>query len=314
MSAPWLSVAMPVHCGARDLPATLASVAAERPSGVEFLIYDSSPDTACSAIVGRYADALDIRYIAMPGLRGWPDKTNLAVRNASSPHVAMLHQDDVWLPGRLASIRQSITSVPEAVMHVAPTRLIDASGRDIGKWSPPFTAGLWSGPEFGRRLIVQNFIAIPTPVIRRDAWLGVGSMDPALWYTADWDLYLKLASLGPIAVTDQATTAFRLHGGSLTMTGSRNARDLERQLQIVLDRHGDAFGLNSDVRLRARALASAAINCRLAAAAAGHPRAMFPALLQLLRLGPVNACRYLQESRLLDRLLPRLKLRATGAM
>lgn len=305
---------MPVHCGGRDLPASLESIAAERPDGVEILIYDSSPDGTCTDIVRRYVDILDIQYVHMPELGGWPDKTNLAVANASAPFVAMLHQDDIWLPGHLTTVRHSIASRPEAVMHVAPSRLVDAGGTDIGKWSLPLAPSVWPGSDFGRCLIVQNFVAVPAPVIMREAWLATGNMDPTLWYTADWDLYLKLAKLGPIAVTDRATVAFRLHSGSLTMKGSRNAADLRQQFEIVLCRHGDAFGLDLDRRLRARARASAAINCALAAAAAGSTKALAMVMARLLALGPFDACRYLHESRLYERLLPRIRLRVAGSI
>lgn len=314
MTAPWLSVAMPVHCGARDLPATLASAAAERPQGVEFLVYDSSPDHACGEIVAHYADRLNVRYITTPELRGWPDKTNRAMHDAAAPHVTLLHQDDLWLPGHVEAIRDSITASPHAVMHVASSRLIDEQGADIGHWATPLVTGTWSGKAFGQRLIVQNFLAIPAPVIRRDAWLTVGGMDPALWYTADWDLYLKLAALGNVAVRPHTTTAFRIHGSSLTMTGSRDARDMREQLDIVLERHGAFFGLATDRRLRARAEASAAINCGLAQVAAGRPASLIAALLRLLGLGPVDAWLYLRDSRLINRLAPRLRLRMTGAL
>ena len=314
MPSPWLSVAMPVHDGAHVLPATLDSVAAAKAEGIEFLIYDSSTDTACRDIVAGYADRLAIRYRAMPDVRGWTDKTNLAVADASAPHVAMLHQDDLWLPGHAEAVRASIAGAPDAVMSVAASRFVDLSGRDLGRWSTPFAAGTWSGDDFGRGLIVQNFLAIPSPVVRREAWLATGGMDTALWYTADWDLYLKLAQRGTVAVRPQTTTAFRIHGGSLTMTGSRAAGALREQHEIVLKRHGDAFGLGRDRRLHARARASAVINCGLAGAAAGQSGSMWPTVRSFLALGPADAWRYVHESRIADRVLPRLRARLSGAL
>lgn len=311
---PWLSVVMPIHNGARDLDATLASVAAERPEGVEFLIYDSSKDDACGTIVARYADRLDIRYAAMADVEGWPQKTNLAVCDARARHIAMLHQDDLWLPGHVRSVRDSISADPHAAMHIAPSRFINVHGRDIGQWSPPFETGACPGQDFGRRLIVQNSIAIPSPIIRRDLWLAVQGLDPTLWYTADWDLYLKLATLGHIQVRRQATTAFRIHGTSLTMTGSRDAPALRKQFDLVLGRHGANFGLDGDLRLRARVMTSVDINCVLAAAAAGKKRSLLLALRRFLCLGPANALRYIYESRIVDRVLPRLRARLEGSL
>ncbi len=59
------------------------------------------------------------------------------------------------------------------------------------------------------RLLVQNFLAMPAPLVRREAMLQVGGMDDTLWYAADWDLWLKLAALGPTLYVPQA-----LHGVS----------------------------------------------------------------------------------------------------
>jgi GT2 family glycosyltransferase len=311
---PWLTVVMPVHNGADYLRATLASVVTEPVDGIEFLLIDSSNDERCAMIVRDFAQSLTLRYIPRPDVKPWPTKTNIGVEMARAQHVAMLHQDDIWLPGHVEAVRKSIEEAPDAVMSVAASRFMDVNARDLGQWSLPLAAGLRAGEAVGQRLIVQNFVAIPSPVIRRDAWLKVGGLDPMLWYTADWDLYLKLAKSGRVAVRRQATTAFRIHGGSLTMTGSRDAGDLRQQLEIVLERHGESFGLNRDRHLKARALASVEINVGLALAAAGEARSLLGTFGTLLRLGPVNAVRYIQNSRIVERVWSRMRTRISGVL
>lgn len=314
MATPWLSVVMPVHGGAQYLPATLASVVAEKPDRVEFLIYDSSPDTACRDIVAAHEGQLDIRYVAMPGVPSWQEKTNRAAAEARAPHVSMLHQDDLWLPGHVEAVRAAIATHLGAAMSIAASRFIDAGGRDVGPWALPFGPGIYPGHNLGQRMIVQNVLAIPSPAIRREDWLAVGGLDTGLWFTADWDLYLKLAKRGDIVVRPQVTTGFRIHGSSLTMTGSRDENALREQLEIVLERHGEAFGIKDDRRLRARALASVDINCGLARGAAGQKRWIWPTVSRFLRLGPVNAWHYVHESRIADRALPRLRARVSGVL
>jgi len=312
---PWLSVVVPVHDGARFLGATLAAAAAEQPAGVEFLLYDSSDDGGASqAIAEVYADRLMIRYVATPECKPWTAKTNRGVREAAASHVAMLHQDDLWLPGHLAAVRAGIAGAPGAALSIGPSRFIAADGRDVGGWALPFPPGLHEGAEVVAALIVQNTIAIPSPVISRAAWLAVGGMDEALWYTADWDLYLKLAQAGPVQVRPGATTAFRLHGSSLTMTGSRNAEEFRHQHEVVLARHLPA--VPAAVRGRQERLARAAVaaNCALAAGSRGRIGPLLRGLGAVLALGPLGWGRFLGQTRLLDRTLPRLRLALAGSL
>lgn len=312
MEAPWLSVVMPVHNGARDLPATLESLARNEVRGIEFLIYDSSTDEDCEQIVANHATRLPLVYTRLDDAGSWPAKTNKGVRQARAPHVAMLHHDDLWLEGHADMLRASIGCYPEAVMHVGPSRLIDPAGRGIGSWSLPMQTGLYTGMDFGRLLLVQNFIAAPSPVFRRDAWLAVGGMDESLWYTADWDVYLKLCLRGAVAVRAQASTAYRLHGHSLTSTGSRDNADLRRQMEAVLERHAVCF--NPGQALLDQAGASIAINCALAAAATGQGGCLRMALARLWRLGLRGALGYLHTARLVERIMPRLRLKLSGVL
>lgn len=310
--APWLSVAMPVHNGQHLLGATLDSAAAEMPDGVEFILFDSSPDPEPTRrIAESFQSRLNLRYEATPDLLPWTAKTNRAVAEARAPHVAMLHQDDLWRAGHLSALRAALTFAPEAAFSIGPSCFIDDDGRPLGPWNLPFRAGLYSGETFTDTLIVQNSIAIPAPLIRRDLWLSCGGLDDALWYTADWDLYLKLARLGPVLVRPEATTAFRLHRGSLTVKGARNADAFRDQLQRVVNRHLPETIGKSTAKL---AQASVEVNCFLAAALYGAPRRPLNLLRVLLSLGPMGLARYLHRSRLIDRLLPRLRLRRAGGL
>lgn len=308
-SLPWLSIVMPVHSGAHFLPATLASLVGEPTDGVEIIILDSSPDDSCKAIIDRFDDRLMIRYHVRRDVLPWPEKTNLGVEMATATFVTMLHQDDLWLPGRVDAARNAIDDMGDAALHIAPALLVDEHGRRVGRWSPPLREGRHPSAHVIERLLVQNFIAIPSPLIRRSAWLTAGGMDGNLWYTADWDLYLKLAARWPVLVGDRPTTAFRVHSKSLTMTGSKNAASLHDQLAVVLERHG---GQAERATMR-RARASISVNCALAAAANGEGSALLRVLTALVGLGPIGLFRFLDDTRLIERLLPRARLWLAGS-
>ena len=308
---PWLTVVVPVHEGETYLGATLDSIIAENPEGVEIRLYNSGDDGgAARRVADRFSGKLAMVWQDLPEIKPWTAKTNLGVAEARTPYVAMLHQDDLWLPGHLGAVRKAITDHPGAALSIAPSRFAAPDGRLIGDWRLPFAIGRHSGKAVTKTLLVQNTIAIPSPVISRDAWVAVGGMDELLWYTADWDLYLKLARAGDVLVRDSVTTAFRIHGGSLTMTGSRDVAAFREQLNIVLDRH-----IGTVTRRDANeARASIAVNCALAGIRGTASAALWPALASLVRLGPAGFARYLHKSRLIDRVLPRLRLGLVGAL
>jgi len=311
---PWLSVAMPVHHGERWLPFTLESLAVQDCTGVEFIILDSTPGHSCKEIVSRFTDRLDIRYEHVPDVTSWPAKTNLAVERAAAAHVAMLHQDDLWEPQRTKSARAAIASAPDAILLLNPSRIIDERGRHLGLWRCPLPADrLIDGRKVAERLLVQNFLAIPAPIIQKRAWLDCGGMDEALWYTADWDLYLKLLARGPVFYSSTPSTAFRVHGSSLTVSGSRERPDFRQQMEEVFDRHSNLVPASELPRIRRRANASIAVNCALAQASTGSASALLRAFAEVLSLGPAQALRYIRDSRILDRALPRLRARMAGS-
>ena len=138
-------------------------------------------------------------------------------------------------------------------------------------------------------------------------------MDELLWYTPDWDIWVKLAANGPVVYHDDITTAFRIHENSLTVTGSRDASDFLRQMQIVLHRHLGRISPARRRRVEPVALASIRVNSSLAAASSGNVTDLFRAAGAMLSLGPSGLGRYLRDSRLHERVGSRLRAKLAGA-
>lgn len=310
---PWLTVIMPVYRGERWIEQALQSLANQSDDGVELIVIDSSPDNATADIVRRFSGRLRVRLEEKSTLPSWHPKTNKAVEMASADHICWLHHDDLWMEGRAAAIRGWIRAASEAALHLAGSLIIDEAGRSLGVWRCPFdTDGPLDPTMLLERLLVQNFIAAPAPVYRKDAWLAAGGVDEDLWYTGDWDIWLKLAAQGPVWHHREVATAFRVHGSSLTVTGSRDTADFERQMQIVLDRHLPRLAAHRS-RVHRAGVASIKVNGALAAAASGRLAPLLPALGRVLALGPAGIHRYLRDSRIADRLIPRVRAKLMGS-
>ncbi|MXN75180.1 glycosyltransferase [Burkholderia sp. 4701] len=316
---PVLSVIMPVHHGERFIGHALASIADQLPPterhSVEVLVIEIASDTPSLDIARTFSDRMRLRIMMQPDLRMWHAKTNFGVMQASADHVCWLHQDDLWLPGRFDAIKSWIADAPAAALHIAPSLFVDAEGASLGRWHCPLDAsGLVPHEVLVRRLLVQNFVAAPAPVFRKDIWLQCGGLDEDLWYTADWDIWLKLAMQGDTYFHADVLTAFRVHGSSLTVSGSRNVDDFARQMKTVLARHIAVLDEPTRKKIEPLAETSILINTALARAGAGDMSRLPGSLHALISLGPSGLTTLLRDSRLVERVSARVRAKFRGSM
>jgi glycosyltransferase involved in cell wall biosynthesis len=314
MEKVWLSVIIPSHNGQRWLSTALQSIADQKGRGVEVIIVDSSTEDTSLAIAETFSTQFLVRAFRRPDLLSWTAKTNFGVEQAKGNWICMLHQDDFWLPNRSTQLQNWLVSQSDAVMHLHPCYIVDEVGRRLGLWRCPLPADDSPVPAqlLYERLLVQNFIGIPTPAIRRDAYLMVGGLDKALWYTADWDLYLKIASIGNVCYHSTPLACFRVHRNSLTVLGSRDIQDFRKQHSAIVDRHIGKLTPDSRTATLRLSKASIEVNVALAAAVAGKFGAISKAIRSVLFLGPAGIARYLSYSRIVDRALPRLRAAVAG--
>jgi glycosyltransferase involved in cell wall biosynthesis len=306
---------MPLHEGEVYLDQALASLPDDPDGLIEVIALDSSVEPRCRAIIEHHAARLTLRYEHLPHIASWTAKTNRAVSMARAPHVAMLHQDDLWLPGRLEAILAALDAEPVAALLLTAANIIDDQGRNLGLWRCPLDAyDSWNGAAVLERLLIQNFVALPSAVLRRDLWLQVGGLDESLWYTPDWDLYIKAALQGRVRYIAEPTVAFRVHSGSQTVLGSRKPAEFLAQMEIVVARYSDMVSGPRAHAVRRVAGASARINGLLAEAMHGRKAALLLVLREMACLGPSGLYRYFRDSRIVDRVLPRLQARWQGGL
>ncbi len=301
---------MPTYNGDEFLAAALESVRSQQRDGMELLIVDDGSTDRTLAIIRDFADKLPIRLITPGRIGNWVAATNIGLREASGEWACLLHQDDLWLPGRLDRLWPEMQTSP-ATLIVHDATYVGPAGQSLGAWTCPFSAGSIPSALFVERLLVQNFLAIPSPVFRRTAAVATGGMNEALWFSADWDLWLRLAALGPVHFLAERLCAFRIHPASQTASRKLRPSEWEEQLTTVLAHHIEGWPAEPQVRARVEraALASVAVNAALSAASRGEQVKALPVIWQLAALGPSGLHRYLRDSRIVQRVTSRLKLR-----
>jgi len=211
---PDVSVVIPTHNRRDLLTVTLKSALLQRNVEVEVIVVDdgSSDDTA--RLISAESDRR-VRLVRHASSLGVSAARNRGVAEASAAWIAFLDDDDIWAPGKLAGQLAAAQERGRAWVYGGAVE-IDARGRLIGGEPPP-------RPEILlRRLRRSNLMpAGSSNVVVRSATLDrAGGFSPDLRHLADWDLWLRLARLGPPACVPAPLVAYRLHSGQATLDRS----------------------------------------------------------------------------------------------
>ncbi|MDP3921452.1 MAG: glycosyltransferase [Candidatus Omnitrophota bacterium] len=308
---PWLSVLIPTYNGEKYLSAALESVAAEATPDIECIISDDGSVDGTLSIVERYRKKLKITVEQHSGSKNWAANTNRALRRATGDYVSILHQDDEWLPGRIRVFRKLTRENPGLELFLSSSQFAETQGKKLGLWRCPLPAypEYVDATTFIEHLLIQNFIFVGAPFFKREAALSVGGMDEKLWFTPDWDLWLKLGSRGKVIYYAEPLASFRLHSQSQTMLLSGDREGFRQQLSSVTERHLERWNGPPGVKGAVRRAAAFSVDVNVALAGSVHGRDLpwFDLIKGFLALGPSGGCRYLRDSRILERGLARLR-------
>lgn len=306
---PQVSVIMPVLNGVRTLERTLDSLV-EQSNDIEVIAVDQASSDGSTDLLNNFRTRLPLTIINAPQSTSWTMNTNIGLRAATGSIVAILHQDDIWLPGRVEGILALASRFAQSDLFVHSAFFIDEHDRRIGSMAPPFGPRdrLVDTRDALQILLVQNTIALPSAAFRREAALAVGGLSENLWYTADWDLWLKLAARGPVAWSPKHLAAFRVHTDSQTVSRSVDIKEFETQLAAPLEMHIGRLPPNEARRILRYARTSNMLNIYLAARYHSQKRSVWPFLKTFSTLGPLGWFTFLTRTQILQRLFPRLKL------
>lgn len=303
---------MPTYNGERFVQSALSSIAGQDADELEVVIVDDGSSDRTLDIVRHFEKSLSMRIFTPGRIANWVTVSNLGLREAQGEWACFLHQDDFWLPGRIKRIREELGKSEGAlVLHNAV--FVGPVGQRLGRLSMPLSAGKVDSRQFTEHLLVQNFVAMPSPVFRRQAVTDSGGLDESLWFSADWDLWLRLGAMGPVRFIAEELSAFRLHSESQTVSRRLRLNEWEQQLTTVLARHIENCGIPDHRRreLERVAKASIAVNAMLSAKFRGDPSDVVGVARELFSLGPSGWYRYMRDSRIVQRTSSRLRLRAT---
>lgn len=212
MTAPLISVLMPVYNAERYVAQAIESILNQTFTSFELLIVDDGSTDRSLAILQQYA-AQDrrIRLTSRPNT-GYAVALNEMLQAARGEFVARMDADDIALPDRFERQVYFLKDRQDVVCVGGWFQLIDHRGRfltalDIATDDETIQQTALAG---------HGSICHPTAMMRRSALLQIGGYDVSLMPAEDVDLWLKLGEIGKLANLPVPVLKYRLHSKSVS--------------------------------------------------------------------------------------------------
>jgi glycosyltransferase involved in cell wall biosynthesis len=253
---PQVSVCIPTYNGAKYLGEAITSILQQTLTDFELIIVDDGSTDATEAIVKSFTDSR-LRYFKNPVRLGLVGNWNRCVELATEPYFCLFHQDDIMLPTNLAEKVDVLAQNSAVGLVYSDVMIIDAAGQVTAKgWfykTESETDFIKKGLNFFETLILgDNLICCPAVVARRECYQRLGGFDPQLPFTADWEMWLRIALFYDVAYLVSPLLQYRWHSGSETFnfSGSTQLEQHYRAKVSVLEKYGERVPNAPNLKLK----------------------------------------------------------------
>jgi glycosyltransferase involved in cell wall biosynthesis len=243
VTAPLVSVVIPAYNGGELLRAAVDSVLAQTYEPIEIVVVDDESPEPIEPFLTEVLDRIRVVRQANTGTAG---ARNRGVREARGEFVALLDQDDLWDPDKLARQMPKFDDPAIALVH-AGARFVNTEGM--------VTSTVTADPNLDtHRMLEACHLAVQTAVIRRSVLGDVGLFDTSLSAADDWDMWIRIIDRFRVAAVPEPLATVRVHPGNQ----SNNAELMYSSAQQLLAKHAHIHGSCRECRqaLRKAALAN----------------------------------------------------------
>jgi glycosyltransferase involved in cell wall biosynthesis len=228
---PRISVIVPAYNVEKFLAETLDSVLAQTFRDFEIIIVDDGSSDGTPAVAQGYSTRYPgtVRYLRQEN-RGVAVARNEGAKLSQGDILAFLDADDTWLPEKLALQMEFWRKHPGYGLIYADAFAMTEDGK-VGRTTMRLKRPR-SGDIFPY-LLEENFISIPTALVRKDLYLKAGGFIEERNMIEDHHFWLKVSRHCQGGFLDKPLACYRYRQGSLSGLINPKIEMWEKDLQVI---------------------------------------------------------------------------------
>lgn len=214
-----VSVLIPTYNSAAYLEETINSVLSQSFTDYELIVVDNNSTDGTETLVKRYLADPRISYFKNNSNIGLVGNFNKCLQYAKGKYIKFLCSDDKFHPDLLSRFVNIMEQYPGVSLVTSNKEYfgLHTEQREI-----PY-AHLQKGNKIiAASLQDYNWIGEPTSVMFRSEHLHIGHFNPSYTYLVDWDMWLRLLTLGDCYIIPDTLSFFRQHSNQTTALLKQN--------------------------------------------------------------------------------------------
>jgi len=222
---PRVSILLTCYNHIRYLPACVEGIRKQTFRDYEIVAIDDGSNDGTREWL---AEQPDIRCIFNEENLGTYETLNVGLRHTKSEFVAVLNDDDLWEPEKLARQISLMESNPKVgLVHTGGT-FIDGEGQrqegnPLGFAFPRFETG-----DVLLGLVYENKVIASAALVRRECFESLGEFNREYFGSGDWEMWFRVAEKYDFGFVDEPLTHYRVHGANASHKLERIWRDDEK--------------------------------------------------------------------------------------
>lgn len=247
---PPLTVAIPTCDGTAHLAEALHSILSQECPPFDLLVSDDRSDDGTVEMVREIAGE-KARIVVNENRLGLAGNWNQCVTRSRTPWVSIFHQDDVMLPGHLASVTRGLESAEKQAARTGflagPAKVIDERSRPVAESIVDPGGRIARAPlprdmeylrfppgEFAEYLKTENPLRCSAVVTNRAVHAEIGGFNPSYRYVVDWEFWYRAASRYAVSwKVHEPTVLVRWHTASETHRFKTGTADLDELWKLI---------------------------------------------------------------------------------